>query len=135
MSRAAGAADDARRAMRGGLVFGARIVCDAMRCDGCTGCDAMRCDTRDAMRGPMCCQLVAMQCAALRCTVRGLFAMQCAAMQCAARGLVAFARCNALRCNALRAGWLHSRGAGGAMLLTEGFLGWDGWRDGCKGGV
>jgi len=21
------------------------------------------------------------------------------------------------------------------MLLTEGFLGWDGWRDGCKEGV
>ena len=33
-------------------------------------------------------ELVAMQCAALRCTVRGLFAMQYAA-----RGLVAFARC------------------------------------------
>ena len=30
----------ARRAMRGGLVIGARIVCDAMRC---AGCDAMRC--------------------------------------------------------------------------------------------
>jgi hypothetical protein len=53
------------------------------------------------MRGPMRCELVAMQCAALRCTVCGLFAMQW-----------------------LRAGWLHSRGAGGAMLLTEGFLGW-----------
>ncbi len=38
----------------------------------------MRCDARDAMRGPMRCELVAMQCAALRCTVRGLFAMQCA---------------------------------------------------------
>jgi hypothetical protein len=35
----------------------------------------MRCDARDAMRGPMCCELVAMQCAALRCTVRGLFAI------------------------------------------------------------
>jgi hypothetical protein len=39
----------------------------------------MRCDARDAMRGPMRCELVAMQCAALRCTVRGLFAMQYAA--------------------------------------------------------
>jgi hypothetical protein len=48
----------------------------------------MHCDARDAMRGPMRCELVAMQCAALRCTVRGLFAMQYAA-----RGLVAFARC------------------------------------------
>jgi hypothetical protein len=80
--------------MRGGLVFGVRIVCfsagwlhsrGALRC---TGCDAMRCDARDAMREPMRCELVAMQCAALRCTVRGLFAIQCAA-----RGLVAFARC------------------------------------------
>jgi hypothetical protein len=48
----------------------------------------MNCDARDAMREPMRCELVAMQCAALRCTVRGLFAIQCAA-----RGLVAFARC------------------------------------------
>ena len=35
---------------------------------------------------------------------------------------------NWLRCNALRAGWLHSRGAGGAMLFSyaiEGFLGWE----------
>jgi hypothetical protein len=49
-------------------------------------------------------------------------------------------RCNALRCtgcdarivcDAMRyAGWLHSRGAGGAMLFSyaiEGFFGWDGW--------
>ena len=76
MSHSAGAAGDARQAMRGGLVFGARIVCYAMRCDAMhcarAGCDA---------------------CAALRCTVRRLFVMQCAAMQCAARGLVAFARC------------------------------------------
>jgi len=47
----------------------------------------MRC-ARDTMRGPMRCELVAMQ-----------FAV---------RGLV----------------------AGGAMLLTEGFLGWDGWPEG-----
>ncbi len=66
----------ARRAMRGGLVIGARIVCDAMRC---AGCDAICC-ARAAMHG--------------------------------------------MRCNALRAGWLHSCGAGDAMLLTEGFLGW-----------
>jgi len=85
-------------------------------CCARAGCiRAVRCDTQDAMRGPMRCELVA--------------------MQCAARGLVAFARCavihrmrcagrcaaNWLRCNALRAGWLHSRGAGGTMLLTEGF--------------
>jgi len=63
----------ARRAMRGRLVIGARIVCDAMRC---AGCDAMRC-ARAAMHGK--------------------------------------------QCNALRAGWLHSRGAGCTMLLTEGF--------------
>ena len=31
----------------------------------------MRCDVRDAMRRPIRCELVAMQCAALRCTVRG----------------------------------------------------------------
>jgi hypothetical protein len=74
------------------------------------------------MRGPMCCELVAMQCAALRYTVRGLFAMQYAAMH----GMRSAGRCDVkwLRCNAMRAGWLHSRGAGGAMLLTEGFLGW-----------
>ena len=40
-------------------------------------------DARE-MRGPMRCELVAMQCA-------------------------------------VQAGWLHSRGAGGTMLLTEGF--------------
>jgi hypothetical protein len=85
--------------MRGGLVVGAggalhgaRIVCDAMRCAGAGCIRAVRCAARDAMRrlmrGPMRCEMVAMQCAALRCTVRGLFAMQCAA-----RGLVAFARC------------------------------------------
>ena len=66
----------ALRAMRGGLVIGAGIVCDAMCC---AGCDAIRC-ARAAMHG--------------------------------------------MRCNAMRAGWLHSRGAGVAMLLTEGFLGW-----------
>jgi hypothetical protein len=116
--------------MRGGLVVGARIVCDAradarglvafarcaalyrMRCNAlrCTGCEAMRCAARDAMREPMRCELVAMQCAALH-------GMRCAS-RCAA---------NWLRCNALRAGWLHSRGAGGAMLFSyaiEGFLGW-----------
>ncbi len=78
----------------------------------------------------------------VRYTVRGLFAMRCAAC-----GLVAFAWCavmhgmrrpmccagrcaaNCLRCNALRAGWLHSRGADGTMLLTEGFLGWFKVRD------
>jgi hypothetical protein len=91
---------------------------------------------------------------AARCTVRGLFAMRCAArglvafarcavmhgMRCAGRCAANWLRCNALRCaarcvdclrcDALRAGWLLSRGAGGAMLLTEGFLGWDGWPEG-----
>jgi hypothetical protein len=49
------------------------MQCAAMHGMRYTGCDAMRCDARDAMRGPMRCELVA--------------------MQCAARGLVAFARC------------------------------------------
>jgi hypothetical protein len=44
------------------LVVGARIVCDARA--GCIR--AVRCAVQDAMRGPMCCELVAMQCAA-RC--------------------------------------------------------------------
>jgi hypothetical protein len=57
----------------------------------------MCCDARDAMHGPMRCDLVAMKRAALRFTVRGLFAMQCAA-----RGLVAFARCR--RCHAFDGG-------------------------------
>jgi hypothetical protein len=48
----------------------------------------MNFDAQDAMRRPIRCELVAVQWAALRCTVRGLFAMQCAA-----RGLVAFTRC------------------------------------------
>jgi hypothetical protein len=72
-------------AMRGPMRAGWLHSRGALRC---TGCDAMCCDARDAMREPMRCELVAMQCAALRCTVRGLFAIQCAA-----RGLVAFARC------------------------------------------
>ena len=65
---------------------------------------------------------------AARRTVCGLFAMRCAA-----RRAGSFLRCtgcdatspraamHGMRCNALRAGWLHSRGAGGTMLLTEGF--------------
>jgi hypothetical protein len=116
-------------AMRGPMRAGWLHSRGALRC---TGCDAMRCDARDAMREPMRCELVAMQCAALRCAAR------CA---------------DCLRYNALHAGWLHSRGAGGAMLLTEGFLGWlsrfklirlrrislatlrrDGWRDGRRDG-
>jgi hypothetical protein len=74
----------------------------------------MRCDARDAMRGPMRCDLVAMQCAALRCTVRGLFAMQCAM-----RGLVAFARCGSCGDGSRGAG---SRGAGscGGHLAVDG---------------
>jgi hypothetical protein len=103
------------------------------------------------------------RCVAGWLSVCGLFAMQCAA-----RGLVAFAGCAALHtgCDAMRcdardamrcelvamqcakasgfsAGWLHSRGAGGAMLFSfaiEGFLGcqgmggWvEGWVDGWDG--
>jgi hypothetical protein len=44
----------------------------------------------------------------------------CDAMRCAAGWFIP--ALHGMRCNALRAGWLHSRGAGGAMLLTEGFL-------------
>jgi hypothetical protein len=70
-----------------------------------------------------------MRCNALRCTGcdartdalrAGCDAMRCAALH-GARIV-----CDAIRC----AGWLHSRGAGGAMLLTEGFLGWGVWADG-----
>jgi hypothetical protein len=79
-----------------------------------------------------------MRCNALRCTGcdartdalrAGCDAMRCAALH-GARIV-----CDAIRC----AGWLHSRGAGGAMLFTEGFLGWgvwaDGWAEGWVGGV
>jgi hypothetical protein len=60
--------------------------------------------------------------------MRAMHGMRCAD-RCAA--LVAFARCARIGCDAIRcAGWLHSRGAGGAMLLTEGFLGWGVWADG-----
>jgi hypothetical protein len=72
----------ALRAMRGGLVIsaggalhGARIVCDAMRCDA-----------RDAMRGPM-------RCDAQADALRGPMRCKLVAMQCTVRGLVAFARC------------------------------------------
>jgi hypothetical protein len=85
--------------MRGGLVIGAGGALHGAR----IVCDAMRCDARDAM--------------------------QCAAMH----GMRCAGRC--------AAGWLHSRGAGGAMLLTEGFLGWlsrfkgmGGWVGGGMGG-
>jgi len=88
----------ALRAMRGGLVIGAggamhgaRIVCDAMRCARAGCIRAVRCDAQDAMRGPMRCELVA--------------------MQCAARGLVAFARCrrhHAFDGGILRVGFLGS---------------------------
>ena len=47
--------------------------------------------------------------------VRGLYARQCAKKQ------------SFYKASGFSAGWLHSRGAGCAMLLTEGFLGWDGW--------
>ena len=67
----------------GGALHGARIVCDAMRCARAGCIRAVRCDARE-MRGPMRCELVAMQCA-------------------------------------VQTGWWHSRGAGGTMLLTEGF--------------
>jgi hypothetical protein len=103
--RAADDAQRARRAMRGGLVFGARIVCDAMRCARAGCIRAVRC----AAHGMRC---------ADRCAASWL---RCNALRCAAR----CADC--LRCNTLRAGRLHSRGAGGAMLFSyaiEGFLGW-----------
>ena len=55
----------ARRAMRGGLVIGARIVCDAMRC---AGCDAMRC-----ARELRCTGCNAMRCARAGCRRRHAF--------------------------------------------------------------
>ena len=62
--------------------------------------------------------------------MRGLFAMRCAA-----RGLVhSCAVMYGMRCNALRAGWLHSRGAGGAMLLAMGGFKVDGWVEGWADG-
>jgi hypothetical protein len=119
--------------MRGGLVIGAggalhgaRIVCDAMRCARAGCIRAVRCDARDAMRGPMRCELVAMQCAALRCTVRGLFAMRCAA-----RGLVAFARCrwrHAFDGGIFRVGWVAGGMGGWVVGGMDGWCdGWDGW--------
>ena len=75
----------ALRAMRGGLVIGAggalhgaRIVCDAMRCDAR---DAMQCAARwlrcNALRGPMRCELVAMQCATRAGCIRAVQATPC----------------------------------------------------------
>jgi hypothetical protein len=101
------AAGDARRA---GYRCGRR---DA-RCADCLRCAARGlvafarcCDAQDAMRGPMRCELVA--------------------MQCAARGLVAFARCR----------WRHAFDGGIFRVgKTKGFikplaLGWpEGWVDG-----
>jgi hypothetical protein len=103
----------------------------------------MRCDARDAMRGPMRCELVAMQCAALRCTVCGLFAMQCAA-----RGLVAFARCrrrHAFDGGIFRVGFflgsvkrpyvqLLPGQTEGLKVGCRGMGGWVGWRNGWIGG-
>jgi hypothetical protein len=89
-------------AMQCAALYGMRCV---GRCGALHGarivCDAMRCARAGCIR-------------AVRCAARDV--MQCAAM-------------HGMRCNALRAGWLHSRGAGGAMLLTMvfsvGFF-WDG---------
>ena len=83
--RAAGDAQRARRAMRGGLVVGARTSADWLY-------------LRDALRG---------RCIA-RCAEQSLHGMRCADwlhLRDALRG----------------ASWWHSRGAGGTMLLTEGF--------------
>jgi hypothetical protein len=78
----------ALRAMRGGLVIGAggalhgaRFVCDVMRCARAGCIRPVRCDARDAMRGPIRCELVAMQCAALH----GAWIV-CDAMRCARAG-------------------------------------------------
>jgi hypothetical protein len=74
----------------------------------------MRCDARDAMRGPMRCELVAMQCAALRA---GCDAMRCAALH-GARIV-----CDAIRC--ARAGCIRAVQAVPcflAMLKTKGFI-------------
>ena len=94
-----------------------RSVCGPRRAmrGRCTGCD-----TRTST-GWLSVQ-------AAPCTVRGLFAMCCAragcirAVRCDAREMRGPMRCElvAMQC-AVQAGWLHSRGAGGTMLLTEGF--------------
>ena len=79
--RAADDAQRARRAMRGGLVVGARIVCDAMRCARAGCIRAVRCDARDAqadaLRGSMRCELFAMQCAARAGCIRAVQAAPC----------------------------------------------------------
>jgi hypothetical protein len=86
-------------------------------------CDA-RADARGLVAFARCAALYRMRCNELRCTGcdaradalrTGCDAMRCAALP--VRGLFAI--------HALHAGWLHSRGAGGALLLTEGFLGWE----------
>ena len=83
----------------------------------------MRCDTRDAMREPMRCELVAMQCAALRCTVRGLFAMRCARAGCI----------RAVRCDArdAQADALRGRCTGCDARTAEGDARADALRTGC----
>ena len=93
MRRAAG---DAQRAMRGGLVVGARIVCDALA------------DARGLVAFARCGALYRMQCNTLRCT-------GCDARADAMHGMRIV--CDTMRYT--RAGCI--RGAGGAMLLTEGF--------------
>jgi len=102
------AAGDAQRAMRGGLVVGARIVCDALA------------DARGLVAFARCAALYRMQCNTLRCTGcdARADAMQtgCDAMRCAAMHGMRIV-CDTMRCTL--AGCI--RGAGGAMLLTEGF--------------
>jgi hypothetical protein len=88
----------ALRAMRSGLVIGAGGALHGAR----IVCDAMRCARAGCIRAQRCDARDAQADALLRCM-----------------------GADCLRCNALHARWLHWRGAGGAMLLTEGFLGWE----------
>ncbi len=100
-----------------------RSACSAAgaRCAPCAAGDARRAGYRCGRR-------------AVRCAD----CLRCDALRCAARGLVAFARCavmhgmrRPMRCELvvmrceLFAMQCAARGAGGAMLLTEGFLGWE----------
>jgi len=50
VSRAAGDVQRERRTMRGGLVVGAQIVCDAMSCARAGCIRAVRCDAQDVMQ-------------------------------------------------------------------------------------
>jgi hypothetical protein len=87
----------------------------------------MQCAARGLVAFARCAALHRMRCNALRCTgcdaLTDALRAGCDAMRCTALHGARIV-CDAIRC----AGWLHSRGAVGAMLFTKGFLGWpEGW--------